>query len=55
LFLIGTIIILDKIISLLIVGVSKFTINEKSEPEQGTSHQIAIEMVPYTKIRRLLC
>jgi hypothetical protein len=48
LFSIGTITILNKIVSLFIVGVSKIRINEEFEPEQGTSYQIAIEMVPST-------
>jgi hypothetical protein len=36
LFLIGTIIISEEIISLLSIGVSKIRINQEFEPQQGT-------------------
>ncbi len=54
LFLIGTITILDETISLLSIGVSQIKINEEFEPEQRTSNQGAIEVVPsITKTTKL--
>jgi hypothetical protein len=45
---IGTITILDEIVSLLSIKVSKVRISGKSDPEQGTLDQGAIKMVPST-------
>jgi 2-phospho-L-lactate transferase/gluconeogenesis factor (CofD/UPF0052 family) len=45
-FSIGTIILLEEIISLLSIGVLEIIINEKFEPQQGTSNQRTTEVVP---------
>jgi hypothetical protein len=42
---IGTIILLEEIISLLSVGVSKIKNIEEFDPKQGTSYQTSIEVV----------
>ncbi len=45
-FPIGTITILEEIVSLLSIRVSKIKINEKSKPQQGTSNQGTTKVVP---------
>ncbi len=54
-FSIGTITLLEKIISLLSVGVSKIKSIEESNSKQRTSYQIIVEVVLSTMKLKDLC